>query len=85
MKRFALIPIAVGLFALPALADTKPSAEDAKKISEAAAMHGFVGGTAEREDEGSGIYELDDAKGKDGLQYDLKFDKDFKLLSVTRD
>jgi hypothetical protein len=31
------------------------------------------------------VFELDDAKCKDGRNYDLKFDKDFKLRSITAD
>lgn len=76
---------AVALLATPAFADEKPSADEAKKLSEAAAALGYTGGTAEKEAEATGVYEIDDAKSKDGMQYDLKFDKDFKLLSVTRD
>lgn len=76
---------ALALLATPALADGKPSADEAKKLTEAAAALGYTGGTAEKETEGSGVYEIDDAKSKDGGQFDLKFDKDFKLLSATRD
>jgi hypothetical protein len=39
----------------------------------------------EKETEGSGVFEVDDAKDKSGLQFDIKLDKDFKILSVTRD
>ncbi|MEQ1650981.1 MAG: PepSY domain-containing protein [Hyphomicrobium sp.] len=76
---------AAAMFATPAFADSKPSDDEAKKLTEAAAALGYTGGTAEKETEGTGVYEIDDAKLKDGSQYDLKFDKDFKLLSVTRD
>jgi opacity protein-like surface antigen len=69
----------------PAFADTKPSADEVKRLTEAAAALGFTGGQPEKETEGSGVFEIDDAKSKDGGQYDLKFDKDFKLLSATRD
>jgi hypothetical protein len=34
--------------------------------------------------EGSGYFEVDDAKCKDG-QYDVKLDKDFKMIAMTRD
>lgn len=85
MNRFAYATLAVAFFAAPAFADTKPSDEEAKKLSDAAAALGYTGGTYEKEDEASGVYEIDDAKSKDGGQYDLKFDKDFKLLSVTKD
>ena len=63
---------AFALLATPAFADSKPSDEEAKKLIEAAAALGFSGGTLEKETE-------------DGGQYDLKFHKDFKLLSITRD
>ena len=78
------VAAAVALLATPAFADEKPSAEEAKKLTEAAAALGFTGGELEKESEATGVYEIDDAK-KDGAQYDLKFDKDFKLLSITRD
>lgn len=76
---------AFALLATPAFADSKPSDDEAKKLTEAAAALGFTGGTQEKETEATGVYEIDDAKSKDGGQYDLKFDKDFKLLSITRD
>jgi hypothetical protein len=45
---------------------------------------GCTGGKMEKETEASGYFEVDDAKCKDG-QYDIKFDKDFKLIGMTRD
>lgn len=83
--KLTVAAVALSVLTAPAFADGKPTAEEAKKITEAAAAWGFTGGKPEKESEGSGIYELDDAKSKDGGQYDVKFDKDFKLLSVTRD
>ena len=79
------VAAAFALLATPAFADEKPSDDEAKKLTEAATALGFTGGTAEKESEATGVYEIDDAKSKDGGQYDLKFDKDFKLLSITRD
>jgi opacity protein-like surface antigen len=76
---------AIAFLATPAFADEKPSAEELAKLTAAAEALGFTGGEAEKESEGSGVFEIDDAKSKDGSQYDLKFDKDFRLLSVTRD
>ncbi|MGD9784987.1 MAG: hypothetical protein AB7E80_14580 [Hyphomicrobiaceae bacterium] len=78
-----------GLLALPfvataALADSKPTEDEAKKITEALSGIGCSGGEMEKETEATGVYEIDDAKCKDG-QFDIKLDKDFKLLSVTRD
>ncbi|HPG88450.1 MAG TPA: PepSY domain-containing protein [Hyphomicrobium sp.] len=76
---------AVALIATPAFADEKPSADETAKLEAAATAYGFTGGQPEKESEATGVYELNDAKSKDGGQYDLKFDKDFKLLSITRD
>ena len=38
----------------------------------------------EQENEATGVYEVDDAKCKDG-QYDIKLDKEFKVIVITRD
>lgn len=72
-------------FSAPAFADSKPSADEVKKITEALTAAGYSGGEMEKETEGSGVYEIDDAKDKAGGQFDIKLDKDFKILSVTRD
>lgn len=86
MNRSLIAVAAVAtMFAFPAFADEKPSADELAKLTAAAEAFGFSGGNAEKESEASGVYEIDDAKLKSGGQYDLKFDKDFKLLSITRD
>jgi hypothetical protein len=69
----------------PALADAKLSEDEAKSAAAAATAWGCEGGEWEKETEGTGVYELDDAKCKDGNKYDLKFDKDFKLINMSRD
>lgn len=85
MKTLSILASAA-VFALsaPAFADTPLSADEMKLAVAAAASHGCEGGKWEKETEASGLYELDDAKCKDGA-FDLKFDKDFKLISMTRD
>lgn len=70
---------------LPATADSKPTDEEGRKITEALAAAGDSGGEIEKEDEGSGIYEIDDAKDKNGAQFDIQLDEDFRILSVIRD
>lgn len=60
-----------------------PRKDEADKVKSALAAWGCEAG-AEIEKEQSGIFELDDVKCKEG-QYDVKVDKDFKLLSLTRD
>jgi hypothetical protein len=84
MKTVALFAAAMLLAVTPAFADDKPSEAEAKKIAEAIAALGCSGGEMEKEGEASGYYEVDDAKCKDG-QFDIKLDKDFKLISMSRD
>jgi hypothetical protein len=65
-----------------ALADTPVSPAEAEKIKAALEAAGCTGGKMEKE--GIGLYEVDDAKCRDG-QYDIKLDKDFKVIVMTRD
>lgn len=86
MKRMVFAAIAASMaFSIPALADGKLSDEEAKAATAAATAWGCEGGEWEKETEASGVFELDDAKCKDGNKYDLKFDKDFKLMNMSRD
>ena len=48
---------------------------EAQKIKAALEAWGCTGGKMEKETEGSGYFEIDDAKCRDG-QYDIKLDKD---------
>lgn len=85
MKTALYTAIAVVLGTSFAIADEKPSAEEAAKIKEVLSAMGYTGGEYEKESEASGVYEIDDAKGASGKQYDIKLDKDFNLLSITAD
>jgi hypothetical protein len=67
-----------------AFADTPVSPAEAEKIKAALEAVGCTGGKMEKETEGSGYFEVDDAKCRDG-QYDIKLDKDFKVIVMTRD
>jgi hypothetical protein len=60
------------------------SAEEASKIGAALEAVGCLGGKMEKETEGSGCFEVDDAKCRDG-QYDIKLDREFKIIVMTRD
>jgi hypothetical protein len=84
MKRFAIAACAVFAMSLPAFADTPLTDEEMKGATAAASAMGCEGGKWEKEMEGTGVFELDDAKCKNGA-YDLKFDKDFKLLNMSAD
>jgi hypothetical protein len=67
-----------------ALADTPVSPAEAEKIQAALQAWGCSGGKMEKETEATGVFEVDDAKCRDG-QYDVKLDKDFKVIVITRD
>jgi hypothetical protein len=84
MKPTLMALVAVFLGMSFALADSPVSPADAEKIKATLQAWGCSGGKLERETEGSGVYEVDDAKCKDG-QYDIKVDKDFKVISISRD
>lgn len=84
MKRLIIAAAAVAFCAFPAFADEKPSDDEAKALTAAASALGCSGGQLEKESEASGVFEVNDAKCKDG-QFDIKFDGDFKLLNMTRD
>lgn len=85
MKRLAVLAGVLMLAAAPAFADEKPSDAEAAKIKEALAAWGCEGGSFEKESEASGVFEVDDAKCKDGGQYDVKFDANYKLIAITKD
>lgn len=85
MKTLLLAITVVALSSGVAIADDKPSADDGAKIAATAKAWGCTGGEGEKESEGSGVYELNDAKCADGANYDLKLDKSFKVISITAD
>jgi hypothetical protein len=84
MKRFAIVAGAMLAMSLPTFADTPLTEDETKSATAAASAIGCEGGKWEKETEGTGVFELDDAKCKNGA-YDLKFDKDFKLLNMSAD
>ncbi|MEQ8824601.1 MAG: hypothetical protein RIC14_09530 [Filomicrobium sp.] len=85
MTRSVAIIAALVLGTSAAFADSKPSDEEAKKLAEALAALGCEGGELEKETEGSGTFEVDDAKCKFGGQWDIKFDSKYQATSMTRD
>ena len=85
--KFILIALAAaGIIgsATALLADTPVTSAEAERIKAALEAVGCTGGKMEKETEGSGYFEVDDAKCRDG-QYDIKLDKDFKVIVMTRD
>lgn len=85
MKTIAVAMLALALGAGTALADEKPSADEASKMEATAKAWGCTGGQGEKEGEASGVFELNDVKCADGANYDIKFDKAFKVISITAD
>jgi hypothetical protein len=84
MNRTLIAVAAAALCSTAALADSKPSDDEAKKIKATLTEWGCEGGTIEKETEASGTFEVDDAKCK-GAQYDIKIDSAYKLISLSRD
>jgi hypothetical protein len=84
MKRLLIGTLALALCGAPAFADDKPSDAEVAKIKETLAAWGCEGGTFEKESEGTGIFEAEDVKCKNG-QYDFRLDKDFKAFVITKD
>ena len=83
MRTIAIAALAA-LFALPAFADEKPTDAEAGKIKDTVAAWGCSGGTVEKESEGTGVFEAEDVKCKDG-QYDFRLDKEYKVFAITKD
>lgn len=84
MRKVVLISVAaLALGAGAALADQKPSADETQKITAALEALGCKN-PEEIEKEDEGHFEIDDAVCADG-QYDIKFDKDFKLISKHKE
>jgi hypothetical protein len=84
MKPFLMAFAAAFVSSTFALADTPVTPAEAEKIKAALEVFGCTGGKMEKETEASGYFEVDDVKCKDG-QYDIKLDKDFKVMAITRD
>ena len=84
MKRMLAVAAALALCSSAAFADDKPTDDEAAKIKEAVAAWGCEGGSYEKETEGTGVYEAEDVKCKQG-QYDFRLEKDFKVFSITKD
>lgn len=84
MIRASIFAVALALSGSAAFADSPVKDADGAKIKAALSAVGCEGGKYEQETEASGVFEVDDAKCKDG-QFDFKLDKDFKILSKSAD
>ena len=84
MPRLLVFLVTMVLGSTAALADKQVTPAEAEKIQAALKAWGCSGGKMEQETEATGVYEVDDAKCHDA-QYDIKLDKDFKVIVITRD
>jgi hypothetical protein len=84
MKKLIFVAFAAALCGAPAFADEKPSDDEVAKIKAALTEWGCEGGAMEKESEATSVFEVDDTKCK-GMQYDVKLDGAFKVISITRD
>ena len=84
MMRTVFVVAMVSMSMSDARADKPVSEADAAKIRTTLQEWGCTGGKMEQETGASGLYEVDDAKCK-GLQYDIKLDKDFKVILISSD
>jgi hypothetical protein len=80
-----LLPFAVTLaLVYPAAADRAPTPEERAKIEAVLKQSGFT--RWEEIELDDGYWEVDDAIGPDGVEYDLKLDpKSFAILRKERD
>ena len=82
--KLILMAFAAGLISgsTLAFAETAVSPGVEEKIKATLEGFGCTGGKIEKADYG---YEVDDVKCKDGEEYEIKLDPNFKLIVMTRD
>lgn len=91
--RTSLIALAASLSLLPlsaALADRAPTAEERSAIEAALQAEGFTSWEEiefddDDDDTDDRLWEVDDARGADGVEYDLKLDRDYRIIKRERD
>ena len=87
MRKWSMLAagLAAALFAAPALADDRsPTAEERARIEGVLAAEGFTRWD-EIEWDNDGHWDVDDAVGPDGRQYDLKLDASFAIIARDPD
>lgn len=76
--------VGVGLVASPALADRPPTAKERAAIEQKLRAQGFVSWEEIEFDDGK--WEVDDARTRAGVEYDLKLDpRTLKIVKRDRD
>jgi len=70
--------------AAPALADRAPTAEERTAIEDVLKKSGYT--SWEEIEHDDGMWEVDDARGSDGVEYDLKLDpQSLEIVKKIRD
>lgn len=85
MTKFLPVALAAGILcAGPAMADRPPTPEERTKIETVLKQNGFT--RWEEIEFDDGLWEVDDAIGADGVEYDLKLDPNtFEILQKKPD
>lgn len=91
--RASLIALAASLSLLPlsaAIADRAPTNEERSSIEAALRAEGFTSWEEiefddDDDDADDQLWEVDDARGADGVEYDLKLDRDYRIIKRERD
>jgi hypothetical protein len=87
MKLIRLMTLASATFIAGttfAISDTPVSPTEAEKIKTSLEAFGCTADEMEKSESSVFAFEVDDAKCKDG-EYDIKLDKDFKIITMLRD
>jgi hypothetical protein len=72
------------MFAGPVLADRAPTPEERTAIEDVLKKSGYT--RWEEIEHDDGMWEVDDARGSDGVEYDLKLDpRSLEIVKKTRD
>ena len=91
--RTRFIALVASLSLLPlsaALADRAPTAEERSAIEAALRAEGYTSWEEiefddDDDDADDQVWEVDDARGPDGLEYDLKLDRNYRIIKRERD
>jgi len=82
--KIALATIIAAMLALPVHADDEAGPEDRARIAEALRAAGYE--SFEEVEFDDGVWEVDDAVGSDGREYDLELDPDtLEIIRIEED
>jgi hypothetical protein len=91
--RISFIVLAISLSSFPlsaALADRAPTEEERSSIERVLQNEGYTSWEEiefddDDDDADDQVWEVDDARGADGVEYDLKLDQDYRIIQRERD